>query len=88
MITVHNLPAKHLCLHLLVNFLVDTGNKAAVRVPPKPLLQTEQAQTPQPLLAGHIFPPPSYLSGFPALDSLKFISQGSETACFLSDPLL
>lgn len=57
MIIVHNSPAKHLCLHLLVNFLVDIGIKAAVRVPLKPLLQTEQAQNPQPPLAGHIFLP-------------------------------
>lgn len=64
MIIVYNSPAKHLCLHLLVNFLVDIGNKAAVRVPPKPLLQTEQVQTPQPPPAGHIFLPPAILVAF------------------------
>ena len=82
MIIVCNSPVKHLCLHLLVNFLVDIGNKAAVRVPPKPLLQTEQAQIPQPPLAGHIFLPPSYLSGLPPLDSFKFINQGVQN-CML-----
>lgn len=75
MIIVYNSSAKHLCLHLL-NFLVDIGNKADVRVLPKPVLQTEWVQMPQPPLAGHIFLLPSYLSALPPLDSFKFINQG------------
>lgn len=75
-----NFPAKHQCLQLLVYFLADIGSNTAVRVSPKPLLQTGKAQIPWPLLTGRIFlplPAPPQLSQWPSFHaSFKFINQG------------